>query len=288
MSRILVIGAGGMLGHDMMAVLAGHDAHGVTRAGLDICDAEQVMAVTESFDTIINTAAYTQVDQAETDKDAAFAVNADGARNIALAARAHGARLIHLSTDYVFDGSATTPYPEDAPTNPLSVYGASKLAGEIAVQESHPEGSLIVRTSWLYGLHGQSFPQTILRAGLARDTLDVVTDQVGQPTWSRDVAVMIRSLIDAQVPSGVFHATNSGQASWFDFAREIFHSASWDPDRIRPATTASFPRPAPRPAWSVLGHQNWSANNLEEPRSWREAFLEAWDTELSSLLSETP
>ena len=183
-SRVLVVGAGGMLGHDLISGLDGHDVTGLTRSDLDITDEAATMAALEGFDVVINAAAFTAVDDAQENEDLAFAINADGARNLAKACRKAGAILVQVSTDYVFDGESRTPYPEDAAPDPRSVYGASKWAGEQAVLEEHPEGSLIVRTSWLYGTHGNSFPRTILRAGLHRETLDVVDDQVGQPTWT--------------------------------------------------------------------------------------------------------
>jgi len=282
MTRVLVIGAGGMLGQDLMDVLSPVNLQGLTRADLDTTDQSAVLEACGGFDVLVNTAAYTAVDDAESNEAVAFSVNAEGARNVALAAKAHQARLIHLSTDYVFDGEATTPYPVDAPTNPLSVYGASKLAGEQAITDAYPEGSIIARTSWLYGQHGSSFPRTILQAGLSLDHLDVVRDQMGQPTWTRDVAHMISALIASPVDHGIFHATNSGQASWFEFARKLFRLAGWDDKRIAPTTASEFPRPAPRPSWSVLDHSEWQAHRLPPPRNWEEALEDAWESGLSS------
>jgi dTDP-4-dehydrorhamnose reductase len=221
---------------------------------------------------------------AEEDHDAAFATNATGVANLATVAKAKNARVIHVSTDYVFDGVAREPYSEDSPTNPATVYGASKLAGEKFLQETLPESSVIVRTAWLYGVPGSSFPATILGAAQTRDTLQVVTDQIGQPTWTRDVARMIRSLLESSVTSGFFHATNAGQASWWEFARRLFELAGWDPERVLPTTSETFVRPAPRPAWSVLGHDNWEKNDLPAPRHWRAALDEAWDAELHALV----
>jgi len=281
-SRVLVVGAGGMLGHDLVSGLDGLDVTGVTRAELDITDKAATMAALAGFDVVINAAAFTAVDDAQENEDLAFAINADGAKNLAKACRKVGAILVQVSTDYVFDGESTTPYPEDATPNPRSVYGASKWAGEQAVLEEHPEGSLIVRTSWLYGTHGNSFPRTILRAGLHRETLDVVNDQVGQPTWTKDVAEMIKSLINQEIASGIFHGTNSGSTTWHGFATKLFELAKWDPTRLRVASTEAFPRPAPRPAWSVLGHKNWAEHGLPSPRNWEVALGEAWGAGLSN------
>ena len=280
-SRILVVGAGGMLGHDLISGLDGHDVTGLTRSELDITDEAATRAALEGFDVVINAAAFTAVDDAQQNEDLAFAINADGARNLAKACRKAGALLVQVSTDYVFDGESRTPYPEDAAPDPRSVYGASKWAGEQAVLQEHPEGSLIVRTSWLYGTHGNSFPRTILRAGLHRETLDVVDDQRGQPTWTMDVAVIIKNLINQGITSGIFHATNSGSTTWHGFATKLFELAGWDPARLRTSSTEAFPRPAPRPAWSVLGHKNWAEHGIPSPRIWEVALEEAWGAGLS-------
>jgi dTDP-4-dehydrorhamnose reductase len=286
MSKVLVVGAAGMLGTDVMSVLEHHNPRGVTRGELDITVADQVQRAVQGFDVVVNCAAYTRVDDAETDRDQAFAINSDGVANLARAAKTEGSRLIHLSTDYVFDGQGTTPLAEDAPTGGLSVYGESKRAGEENLLEIYSSGGIILRTSWLYGLHGPSFPRTILKAGREREQLQVVNDQVGQPTWTLDVAHMISMVIDSSVSSGVFHATNAGQATWWDFAQRIFRAAGWYPERIVPTTTDKFPRPAPRPAWSVLGHDNWAAYGFPAPRDWTEAFDEAWATQLHTLITE--
>ena len=276
MTRILLTGSGGMLGHDLVATLSDTQLDTRSREDLDITDSDAVNDAVEGADVVINAAAYTKVDDAETERDTAFAINADGPRNLAQACKAHGARLIHVSTDYVFDGYATTPYPEDTPRNPVSVYGQSKAAGEEAIEAEHPDGSIIIRTAWLYGQHGPNFPRTMLRLAQSHDSVNVVTDQVGQPTWTRDLAQWIRLLVDSGIQSGVFHGTNSGQTSWFEFAKEVYRLGGLDPERIQPTTSDEFPRPAPRPAWSVLGHDAWGKAGLPEPRDWREALSEAF------------
>jgi len=281
MSRVLVTGSQGMLGQDILLGLKGHDVTGMSRSTLDITDRHAVTTVIPDFDIVINAAAYTAVDDAETHRDDAYAINAEGPKNLAAACARSGATLVHLSTDYVFGGDATTPYPEDAPKGPASVYGQSKLAGEQAVLENNPDHSIILRTAWLYGVNGSSFPRSILSAGQTREHLDVVDDQVGQPTWTVDVVGMIEQLVNAGVTKGIFHATNAGQTSWHGFACKLFELAGWDTDRVAKTTTSAFPRPAPRPAWSVLGHTEWSAHGLKSPRAWEDALAEAWDSGLS-------
>jgi len=287
-TKILVIGAGGMLGTDVMHALAPYAPRGLTRTDLDIRSESDVAAAVEGFDVVVNTAAYTRVDDAESERELAFAINAEGPRNIARAAHKTQARLIHISTDYVFEGTASSPYTEDAPTNPLSVYGASKLAGEVAIQEEHGDLSTILRTSWLYGEHGSSFPHTMLRLGLSHPTVSVVEDQIGQPTWSMDVAQMVRNIAESSISSGIFHATNAGSTSWFLFAQALFERAGWDPERVIATSSENFPRPAPRPAWSVLAHEQWSLASLPHPRGWAEALDEAWNSFMHTWVGETP
>ncbi|WP_353988431.1 dTDP-4-dehydrorhamnose reductase [Ruicaihuangia caeni] len=283
MTRILVAGAGGMLGHDLMTVLEGRDAVGLGRAELDVTDLASVRAAVRetgigSGDAIINAAAYTRVDDAEADEDRAYAVNATGARHLAIVAAEAGARLLQVSTDYVFDGTASTPYAEDTPRNPVSAYGRTKAEGERLALEAHPAGAFIVRTAWLYGEHGGNFPATMLKLAASRPTVSVVTDQVGQPTWTMDLAKQLVALIDADAPAAVYHGTNSGQASWYEFARAVFGEAGLDPARVEPTDSASFVRPAPRPAYSVLGHDGWARAGVPPMRDWREALFEAVST----------
>jgi dTDP-4-dehydrorhamnose reductase len=207
----LVVGADGMLGQDLMAALAdrGEEAEGVDRAEVDITDPAGTRGLADGFDVVVNCAAYTAVDRAEEDEAAAFGVNAIGAANVARAARDAGARLVQISTDYVFDGTGTEPYPEDGPMTPLSAYGRTKVAGEWAVRADCPE-ALIVRTAWLYGAHGACFPKTIVRAARERGALQVVDDQVGPPTWTVDVSDLIVRMIAAGAPAGTYHGTSSG------------------------------------------------------------------------------
>ncbi|MFJ4980806.1 dTDP-4-dehydrorhamnose reductase [Streptomyces coeruleorubidus] len=280
--RWLITGAGGMLGHDVVEELTrrGEDVVGLDRAALDITRSAAVGTAVRDHrpDVVVNCAAYTAVDDAESDEARALEINGDGPRLLARACAAHGARLIHVSTDYVFSGEArTTPYPEDHPTGPRTAYGRTKLAGERAVLEELPGASAIVRTAWLYGVHGTNFVRTMIGLEARRDTLDVVDDQHGQPTWSADVAERIADLGVRLGPDahGVFHATNSGEATWYELAREVFSLIGADPDRVRPTSSAAFPRPAPRPAYSALAHRRWQEIGLPLPRDWRSALHEA-------------
>jgi dTDP-4-dehydrorhamnose reductase len=274
MTRYLIAGANGMLGHDLQRALAGREVLAFGRAELDVTDASAVDAAVAGVDVVVNAAAYTAVDDAEAHEDAAYAINATGAENLARAAAASGARMVQVSTDYVFHGDATTPYPEDAPLDPLGAYGRTKAAGERLVRAAHP-GAHIVRTAWLYGQHGGNFAKTMLRLAAQRETVSVVTDQVGQPTWTGDLAAAIVALLDADAPAGAYHGTNGGSASWFDFARAVFEVAGLDPQRVHPTDSAAFVRPAPRPAYSVLGHEAWERVGLAAPRDWRSGLAAA-------------
>jgi dTDP-4-dehydrorhamnose reductase len=275
MTRYLITGAAGMLGRDLQAALAGRDVTALDRTELDITDRAAVLAATAGFDVIINAAAYTKVDDAETNEDAAYAINATGPHNLALAASATGAKLVQISTDYVFDGSATAPYAEDTALHPISAYGRTKAAGEAFVLAEHPAGSYIVRTAWLYGAHGPNFPKTMLKLAATRDTLSVVDDQVGQPTWTADLAAQLVTLLDSGAPAGIYHGTNSGVTSWFGFAQAVFTATGLDPDRVTPTDSSQFVRPAPRPAYSVLGHDAWTKAGLPPMRNWQTALAAA-------------
>ena len=273
--KYLITGANGMLGHDLVTALAGRDVTALGRNDLDITDLDAVRAAIPGFDVVINGAAYTKVDDAETDEDAALAINGIGAGNLARAAAETGAILVQVSTDYVFDGTATTPYDESTPHNPVSAYGRTKAEGERLALELNGERTYIVRTAWLYGQHGPNFPKTMLKLAAARPELTVVSDQVGQPTWTLDLAQQIVALLDSDAPFGIYHGTNSGETSWFGFARAVFANAGLDPERVQPTDSASFVRPAPRPSYSVLGHGAWIAAGLTPLRSWDDALADA-------------
>jgi dTDP-4-dehydrorhamnose reductase len=274
-TRYLITGAAGMLGQDLQAALDGRAVTALSRNELDITDPDAVSAAVSEHDVVVNCAAYTKVDDAETHEDLAYAINATGAANLARAAADGGAILVQVSTDYVFDGTATAPYPEGAPRHPVSAYGRTKAAGEQRALDLNPDGTLIVRAAWLYGEHGPNFAKTMVRLASDHDTVSVVDDQIGQPTWTLDLAHQIVALLDAGAPAGVYHATNSGRASWFDFAQAIFREAGLDPARVKPTDSSQFVRPAPRPAFSVLGHDGWGRIGLKPLRHWREALADA-------------
>lgn len=280
MTRWLVTGAGGMLGRDLIALLSrgGEPVTGLDRAALDVTDAAAVARTLASArpDVIVNCAAWTAVDDAEAHEEQALAVNGGGAASLAAACAAGGARLVQLSTDYVFAGTARKPYAEDDLPAPRSAYGRTKLAGERAVLERLPEAGYVVRTAWLYGAHGRSFVRTMMTLEQQRPVVDVVDDQHGQPTWTADVAGQIVALIRAAAPPGVYHATSSGQTSWFGLAQEVFRLLGADPGRVRPVPTSAMPRPAPRPAYSVLGHDAWARAALPAMGDWRPALRQAF------------
>jgi dTDP-4-dehydrorhamnose reductase len=279
--RVLVIGSGGQLGSDVIECLEsrrGLAVLGLDMPEIDITDPVSAELVFGGFDPdfVINCAAWTAVDAAEEDEDAALRVNGLGPRIVAEECRKASAWLVHVSTDYVFDGTASTPYGEYDEPMPATAYGRTKLAGERAVQEVLPDSHYLVRTAWLYGRNGSNFVRTMLRLEQERDTVSVVDDQVGQPTYSRDLAEQIAQMLDRHPEAGTYHGTNTGEVSWYGFTREIFRLAGADPDRVLPTTSAEFVRPAPRPAYSVLGHDRWTGSGIPEMRPWQEALAAAF------------
>ena len=290
---LLVTGVGGQLSDDLLEqVRDAKDtfARGLTIADLDITDAFAVQDMVVGWDRIVrsdnpdhrlvvvNCAAYTAVDAAETDEETAYAVNAAGPALLATACEKVGARLIHVSTDYVFPGDATSPYDVDDPTGPKGAYGRTKLAGELAVREILPEASYVVRTAWLYGAGGKNFVKTMARLERERETVSVVADQHGSPTWSRDLAAGLLALAGSDVPAGIFHATNRGETTWHGFAQAVFSELGADPERVLPTTTDAYPVPAPRPAYSVLSPRAWDEAGLPPLPDWRAALAEAFRT----------
>ncbi|WP_435207055.1 dTDP-4-dehydrorhamnose reductase [Micromonospora sp. bgisy143] len=283
MTRLLVTGAGGMLGQDLVTVLEARPDLKVTaaaRADLDITDPTAVRHAVAGHDVVINAAAWTNVDGAEADEAAATAVNGHGVANLAAACATSGTRLIQVSTDYVLAGDAGSPYAEDAPTAPVNAYGRGKLVGEQAVARLLPDTGYVVRTAWLYGAHGPNFVATMLRLAGQREHLDVVDDQHGQPTWSYRLAERLVALADAALAGraapGVYHGTCAGETTWYGLARAAFTVAGLDPDRIRPTTSDRYPRPAPRPAYSVLGHNRWAAAGLPPLPDWHSTLVDAF------------
>ncbi|MDX6226306.1 MAG: dTDP-4-dehydrorhamnose reductase [Frankiales bacterium] len=279
--RLLVTGAAGMLGTDVVtaASAAGHDVTAVDVADADLTVPAQVdgLVADAQPDAILNCAAWTDVDAAEAHETRALAINGTAVEHLATAARRSGARLLQISTDYVFRGDAVgTPYSEDAAPDPVNAYGRTKLAGERAALGA---GGQVVRTAWLYGANGPSFVATMRRLEQERETVQVVTDQVGQPTCTRDLAARLVELVgNSQAGPGIYHGTATGQTSWHGLAQAIFRLLGADPQRVLPTTSEAFPRPAPRPAWSVLGHDRWAAAGMEPLRDWHEALSEVLPT----------
>lgn len=262
-----------MLGQDLVAQLRarGDEVTAVDRDEVDITDPAATLAAVAGHQVVVNVAAWTAVDDAETKEGAAFAVNALGAASLARASAAHGARMVQISTDYVFDGAATTPYAEEELPAPRSAYGRTKAAGEWAVRAELAD-HLIVRTAWLYGAGGPCFPKTIARVARERGGLDVVDDQVGQPTWTVDLSALVLRLVDAGAPAGTYHGTSSGLASWHSFAQAIVGAAGMDPQIVAPTTSEAFVRPAPRPSYSVLGHEALHRIGVEPIGPWEQRW----------------
>lgn len=271
----MVIGSQGMLGTDLMDQLsaAGYAPVGVDKDDIDITNPESVATI-DDVDVVVNVAAYTAVDPAEENEDVAFLVNAVGPQLLARRCAEIGARLVHISTDYVFDGTASQPYPADHPIAPKSAYGRTKAAGEWAVR-ANTDDYLIVRTAWLYGAAGNCFPKTMAKLASERDSLAVVTDEVGQPTWTVDLAQLIIRLIEAKAPSGTYHGTSQGQTSWHEFTQAIVTSLGKDPAMVGETTAAAFNRPAPRPSYSVLCHQQLTDIGVEPIGQWADRWNEA-------------
>jgi dTDP-4-dehydrorhamnose reductase len=255
--RLLVTGAGGMLGRAVVdaATRLGHDVRAASRAELDVTDAEatRLALAAAGAHAVVNCAAYTDVDGAESDRARAEAVNALGAENVAAAAQRIGALIVHVSTDYVFDGSKREPWLESDAAGPLGVYGETKLAGERAVAAANPAHA-IVRTAWLFGAGGRNFVDTMLALGAQREEVSVVTDQVGCPTWTGHLAGALVELAERPAETGIHHIAAAGSCSWNELALEVFERAGID-CRVLPATSAQFARPAARPAYSVLGSE---------------------------------
>lgn len=272
--KILITGSNGMLGHDLIEVLKkDHELVLTNSKTLDITDEKQVMdeIIKQKPDIVINSAAYTDVDGCEENQDLAYAVNGEGVRNLALACRKTDCALLHISTDYIFDGSARNPIAEDGEIGPISVYGKSKLEGEKAIQEILDK-YFIVRTAWLYGINGRNFPKTMLELAENHSEITVVYDEVGSPTYTPDLAEGISKLIETE-KYGIYHLTNSGSCSWCEFAKYIFEIAQKD-IKVIPVTASEFSRPAPRPSYSVLDNKNWTDNGFEPLRNYKDAIKE--------------
>jgi dTDP-4-dehydrorhamnose reductase len=287
----LITGESGQLGLAFQADLAlqGIDFVSVNSHELDITNQDLVEELVDSLrpEVIINAAAWTDVDGAETNESAAHAVNALGPQNLAIAASKVGVRLVQVSTDYVFSGEGTAPWSESAEHNPQSVYGSTKSEGEKFVRGAHPTGSYVVRTAWLYSAQRKNFAKTMIKLALnGAGEVRVVNDQVGQPTFTGDLAKQIIDLVVSDSPVGIYHGTNSGQATWFEFAQEIFKLAGADVSRVVPVSSSEYPRPAKRPSYSVLSHDAWAKTSVKPMRDWRIALVEAMPAIISAVKAE--
>ena len=285
----LLLGADGQLGRSLQDVLAtaGLSYVAAGRSDVDITNITSIETAVKRIapTVLVNMAAWTDVDGAESHPDEALLINATGAENVAKVAAKYGIPLVHVSTDYVFDGTQTTPYKTDDAVNPLSVYGTTKLQGEQLVQAAHPDGSWIVRTAWLYSQYGKNFARTIARKALAEENLSVVNDSFGQPTSALAVARQIVALVSTNPPAGIFHATNAGSATWYEFADAIVGPIT-NQATVTPVSSTAFPTVAVRPKYSVLDHTRWSACGITDMPHWRDSLKEIHSAVVNSVNGE--
>ena len=287
----LITGGSGQLG---IAVSQELDKLGIafdawSSKDLDITQSSRVTEVIEKLapTVIINCAAWTDVDGAESHELDASRVNSDGPEHLALAAKLSNSKLIHVSTDYVFSGESQSPWQIADEMNPQSAYGRTKAQGEIHVLGSYPENSFVIRAAWLYSPWGKNFAKTMTKLALKGDgEVRVVNDQVGQPTSASDLAKQLVELGLSTSPAGIYHGTNSGQATWFEFAQEIFKLAGADVGRVIPVSSSEYPRPAKRPSYSVLSHDAWASTSVEPLRDWRIALADAMPDIISAVKAE--
>jgi len=277
--RIVIAGAGGQVGSFLRAEATrqGRDVLALTSAQWDIVDPQRAREIVQAGDTVINCAAYTAVDDAERDQDRAYAINAVGPQHLARACARVGAQMVHISTDYVFDGAASRPYEPSDETRPLSVYGQTKFAGERAVLAELP-GAVVLRTAWVYtGGNGKDFVAAMRRLAAGDGHVDMVDDQTGSPTYTGDLVGALLEVADGRVhaPNGIVHAANQGEVTRYEQARAVFEGVGADPDRVRPVTSDHNPRPAARPAYSALSGRQSQEAGLSPLRSWREALAQA-------------
>lgn len=272
--KVMIIGSEGMLGHDLEDILSKeHDVSTTTIDTLDITDIDKTIKTVKGInpDVVVHAAAFTDVDGSETRADLAYQVNALGTRNVAVACQKADSALVYICTDYVFDGTKGTSYREYDHTNPLSVYGQTKHQGEVYIRDILDK-FYIVRTAWLYGYHGPNFVTTMLKLAEKMDSISVVSDQIGSPTYTVDLAKAINQLIKKPA-YGIYHVTNSEHCSWYEYAQQIFENAGIDID-LKPVTTEEFGSPAPRPMYSVLENYNWKMEGYPEIRSYKDALKE--------------
>jgi dTDP-4-dehydrorhamnose reductase len=288
---VVVAGGSGQLGQALsnQLDLAGLNFIALDSKELDITDRNQVEKVIGELSptVVINAAAWTDVDLAESDPEKAFRVNQYGVANLALASRLSRSVLVQVSTDYVFSGFSNSPIHEDSQVAPINVYGQSKAAGEREIAKHYSEGSYIVRTSWLYSEYGKNFVKTMCKIATdSQKSVKVITNQMGQPTNANELALQMIKLIQSSAIYGIYHGTNSGQTTWFDFAKEIFQMIGADPRRIIPVTSDKFPRPARRPENSVLGHGNWLREGLSPMDHWKISLEKSFEKILESIEME--
>jgi len=283
-----ILGGEGQLGRAMSAELARSNTEFITLSHmqLDISNQGDIDSFfrSELPDVVLNAAAWTNVDLAESQEEEAFLINARGPKLLAEACAKFDAKFLHISTDYVFSGISSSPWIETSDLAPVSAYGRTKAAGERAVLDIYPRGSFVVRTAWLYSPWGKNFVKTLLKFALdGTGNIEVVNDQVGQPTSASDLAQLVQQMIVQNVSPGIYHGTNSGQASWFDLAQKIFELAEVNRERLVAVDSSRFPRPAKRPTYSVLGHNHWVREGLNPMQSWQGALIDAFPTILQAI-----
>lgn len=287
----LITGGSGQLGIAVSQELGERrqSFHAVSSSDLDITQGPIVQEFVAGLSpsVIINCAAWTDVDGAENDEQGALRVNSDGAENLAVAGNLCDSRMIHISTDYVFSGEGSSPWQITDEINPQSAYGRTKAQGESRVLTTYPQNSYVVRTAWLYSPWGKNFAKTMTKLAINGDGfIRVVNDQTGQPTSATDLAKQLVELGTSSCPAGIYHGTNSGQATWFDFSQEIFKIADADVGRLIPVSSSEYPRPAKRPSYSVLGHDAWAKTSVKPMRDWRIALAEAMPAIISAVKAE--
>jgi dTDP-4-dehydrorhamnose reductase len=275
---LLITGGSGQLAVELSAMLRAKEivSFALSKKDLDITNRTEVRRVIEDLnpDVVINTAAFTNVDGAESEEELATLINGFGVKNLAEVCNMRKIKMVQVSTDYVFSGDSASPYEESSIADPKTAYGRSKALGEKFVTEILPDASWIVRTAWLYSHHGSNFVNTVLRLEKQQEILNIVEDQFGQPTWTKDLAEVIVQLVQMDADPGIYHGTNSGQTTWFEFARKIFELSDFEESRIKPIKSVEYPRPARRPNYSVLGRSRLESQGLTLPRPWADALAE--------------